>query len=152
MAQVKNLIMHLDDRGYLYEILRTDDAVFNGFAQYYVSAINPGAVKGFHKHSKQTDYVCCVSGQIKLVLVSQNEDHLHPVLGKYKIEEYHLSPLSPKLVVIAPEVYHGWMCIGSEPAIVINAASHLHDKNFPDEERIPPHGNPFGYVWEIVDK
>lgn len=146
MTTVKDLTLYLDDRGYLYEILRTDDSFVKNIAQYYVSAINPGAVKGFHKHSIQTDYVCCVYGQIKLALVYTEGP------GKYRIENHHLSPLSPKLVVIEPGVYHGWMCIGNEPAIVVNAASHLHDKANPDEERIPPHDNPFGYVWEIVDK
>lgn len=143
--QVKPLQIHLDDRGYLYEILRTDDSFFNGFGQYYVSAINPGVVKGFHKHSVQTDYVACVYGQIKLVLI---DDSVSPV----QIQEYYLSPLVPKLVVIPPNIYHGWKCLSTEPAIVINAASHVHNKQNPDEIRIDPHENTWGYNWGTKDR
>src|SRR4030042_878008 len=99
-AYVKKLQLHLDDRGYLYEILRSDDDCFDGFGQYYVSVTNTGVVKGFHRHFKQKDYVTCVYGQIKLVLIDERSEVA-------EIEVFHLSPLDPKMVIIDPLVYHG---------------------------------------------
>jgi dTDP-4-dehydrorhamnose 3,5-epimerase len=139
----------LDDRGYLYEMLRADDPFFQAFGQAYISSINPGTVKGFHKHYKQTDHVVCVSGQIKLVLV---EDWDGKVVGEPTIEEHHLSILNPKMVVIPPGVWHGWMCIGEEPALVVNFSTHAYNPDDPDEERVDPHWNPWSYTWQVVDK
>lgn len=138
----KPLTVHLDDRGFLFEILRSDDACFSKFGQVYVSSVLPGVVKGFHKHFVQTDYVACVQGQIKLVLVS----------GDSEVKEYHLGLLSPKLVVIPPGVYHGWKCISAEPALVVNVISEVFNPLNPDEERLDPHDNPWGYSWETVDR
>ena len=145
IAQIKKLDLHLDDRGYLYEMLRCDDDCFTQFGQAYVSAINPGVVKGFHRHFKQTDHVVCVAGQIKMALVRD-------YLGGFEVEEHHLSPLDPKMVVIPTEIYHGWMCIGNEPALVVNFSTHPFDPNYPDEQRVDPHRNPWGYIWEVKDK
>lgn len=144
IATVKQLQLHLDDRGYLYEMLRNDDPCFTQFGQAYVSAVNPGAVKGFHKHFKQTDHVVCVSGQVKLVLVRERG-------SAFDVEEYHLSPIAPKMVVIPTEVYHGWMCIGNEPALIVNFSTLPFDAGNPDEQRVDPHDNPWGYVWEVKD-
>jgi len=150
IATVKKLNLHLDDRGYLYEMLRKDDPFYKGFGQAYVSSINPGVVKGFHKHSMQTDHVVCVVGQIKLVLIRDLGPR--PSGGTMAdVEEHHLSVLSPQMVVIPPDIYHGWMCVGNEPALVINFSTHPFDPQTPDEERVDPHDNPWGYVWGIKD-
>jgi dTDP-4-dehydrorhamnose 3,5-epimerase len=148
LSKIKNLQMNLDDRGYLFEVLRNDDAVFTKFGQAYVSSIYPGVVKGFHKHFVQYDNVCCISGQIKLVLIKCGTTNL----VDYEVEEHHLSIVSPKLIIIPPNIYHGWMCIGTEPALVLNISSEVFDRNNPDEERIDPHLNPWGYKWEVKDK
>lgn len=148
MVHVKKLKIHLDDRGYLYEILRKDDNCFSEYGQAYISAINPGVVKGFHRHFKQTDHVCCVQGQIKLVTIEVDSRDAAGAI----IKEFHLSPLDPKLIIIPPEVFHGWMCIGNEQALVLNISSVPFDPDNPDEQRVDPHTNLWGYKWEIKDK
>lgn len=145
MVYVKDLVLHLDDRGYLYEMLRVDDECFTQFGQAYISAINPGVVKGFHKHFKQTDHIVCVQGQIKLVTI---DDKIDPAV----VSEYSLSPLSPMMVVIEPSIWHGWMCIGNERALVVNFSTHPFNSTNPDEDRTSPHNNPWDYVWGVVDK
>ena len=44
-VRIKQLVRHVDDRGYLMEILRDDDEMFIEFGQVYVSAVFPGIVK-----------------------------------------------------------------------------------------------------------
>lgn len=146
MTTIKNLKIHLDDRGYLYETLRSDDPFFKGFGQAYISAVNPGVVKGFHKHSIQTDHIVCTSGQIKLVCIQAKGDIV------IKLEEHHLSLLNPKMIIIPPETWHGWMCISNEPAVVLNFSTHTHNQLDPDEIRIDPIKNPWGYDWSIPQK
>lgn len=141
---VKELKLHLDDRGFLFEVLRNDDEIFEQFGQAYISATNPGVVKGFHRHFHQTDFITCVSGQIKLVTV----EILNPPL----ITEHHLSPLDPKLIMVRPFTYHGWMAIGPTSALVLNITDIPFDPASPDEERIDPHNNPWHYKWGIKDR
>lgn len=145
MIVVKQLKTHVDDRGYLVELVRSDDSFFTQFGQAYVSVINSGVVKGFHKHSRQTEQITCVSGQVRLVLVDTRS-------GGANITEYHLSPLAPKVVVIEPEIWYGWCCIGNEPAMLINITDLPNDPNNPDGVRIDPHNNPWGYVWRTKDR
>ena len=52
---VKPLRIHADERGYLFEMLRSDEPLFQGFGQSYVTAVYPGVVKGWHFHKKQYD-------------------------------------------------------------------------------------------------
>src|ERR671915_289584 len=63
-----------DERGWLMEVLRADDAeLFTKFGQVYVSATYPGVVKAWHYHKKQVDNFACVAGMVKLVLVDTRE-------------------------------------------------------------------------------
>ena len=67
-VNVKPLKVIADERGYLMEMLRSDDPFFQKFGQAYVSVAYPGVVKGRHYHKIQVDNFSCVHGQIKLVL------------------------------------------------------------------------------------
>ena len=142
---VKNLITRVDDRGYLVELLRNDDSFFKQFGQVYTSAINPGVVKGFHKHSRQTEHITCIYGQVRLVLVDERS-------GTPEIEEFHLSPLAPKMVVVEPEVWYGWRSVSSEVSLLINVTDTPFDSDNPDGVRICPHNNPWQYDWRIEDR
>ena len=69
-VKTKRLRLIPDERGWLMEILRGDDAeFFDRFGQVYVSATYPGVVKAWHYHKRQVDNFACVSGMVKLVLV-----------------------------------------------------------------------------------
>jgi dTDP-4-dehydrorhamnose 3,5-epimerase len=142
---VKDLTTHVDDRGYLIELLRNDDSFFKQFGQVYTSAINPGVVKGFHKHSRQTEHITCIHGQVRLVLVDERG-------GTPVVEEYHLSPLSPKMVVVEPEVWYGWRSVSQGVSLLINVTDTPFDASNPDGTRIDPHLNPWGYSWEVKDR
>ena len=52
---VKQLERRADERGYLMEMLRSDDDVFTRFGQSYVSLNYPGVVRAWHYHEKQDD-------------------------------------------------------------------------------------------------
>jgi len=54
---IKQLRVNADDRGYLMEMLRRDDDIFEGFGQAYISLNYPGVIRAWHWHEKQADLV-----------------------------------------------------------------------------------------------
>lgn len=149
---IKDLKVHFDDRGCLWELLRCDDLQYLQFGQAYISTIMPGVVKGFHAHERQYDNVAVVYGKIKLVLMHKWETgpRILPMKGDSFdiIEEYVLVP-GNYLITIPPGVYHGWKNIGTEQAYVVNTPSEPHSQAKPDELRIDPHE---WYDWSTTDK
>jgi len=68
-VELKELITHVDDRGFFREILRVTDPIFaEGFAQWSHSLMYPGVIKAWHIHWKQTDWWYVASGTLKVAL------------------------------------------------------------------------------------
>ncbi len=65
---VKPLRVIPDERGWLMEMLRCDDDIFQKFGQVYVTVCYPSVVKAWHYHKLQTDYFVVVKGMAKVVL------------------------------------------------------------------------------------
>lgn len=141
---IKKLNVMPDDRGWLTEILRNDDDLFEGFGQIYMSATRPGVVKAFHYHEKQYDNFVCLSGTVRLVLYDKKNDILEQVfLG---------DNCPPLLIRIPPFIHHGWKCISETPSMVINICSQPYDYSNPDEIRAPAHGFIDNFTWDTVDR
>jgi len=146
-VQTKPLRLIPDERGWLMEILRCDDAaVFSKFGQVYVSATYPGVVKAWHYHRQQVDYFACVAGMVKLVLLDTRDDSP----SKGAVNEFFLGAQNPTLVRVPNLVYHGWKNIGSEVSLVVNVPSEPYRYDDPDEFRVEPHGV-LPYDWARKD-
>ena len=146
-VKVKQLRVIPDERGWLMEILRSDDQdLFKKFGQAYCSATYPGVVKAWHFHHRQTDNFACLAGMIKLVLIDTREDS--PTRGA--INEFFIGVQNPMLVQVPKLVYHGWKCISVEPSLVLNVPDEPYDYASPDEHRIDPHGV-LPYDWSRKD-
>ena len=72
-VSIKTLVIHPDQRGRLFEILRSDDSIFKRFGQVYVTTAYPGVVKAWHYHKKQEDYFVVVQGMCKVGLYDMRE-------------------------------------------------------------------------------
>jgi len=136
-----------DERGRLMEILRSDDPLFLEFGQVYMTTTYPGVVKAWHMHRKQADNVACVSGMIKLALYDPREDS--PTHNE--VNEFTVGTHNPLLIQIPTGVYHGWMCVSQEEAIIVNVPTEVYDYEHPDEHRLPPHQNDIPYDWKRKD-
>ena len=145
---VKELRIIPDERGFLMEILRSDDKLFQKFGQVYVSVIYPGVVKGWHYHKIQTDYIAVIRGMAKLVLYDTREDS--PTCGV--VQEMFIGELNPKLVKIPPLVLHGMKGVGDKEAYFINCPTELYDYNKPDEYRVDPCDRTIPYDWGIKER
>jgi dTDP-4-dehydrorhamnose 3,5-epimerase len=146
-VKVKPLRLIPDERGWLMEVLRADDAdFFTRFGQVYVSATYPGVVKAWHYHQRQVDNFACLIGMVKLVLVDTRPDS--PSQGA--IDEFFIGTQNPMLVQVPNLVYHGWKCISLETAVVVNVPNEPYRYDAPDEHRIEPH-HTLPYDWTRRD-
>ncbi len=144
---VKALRLIPDERGYLMEILRNDDAFFEQFGQAYLSVAYPGVVKGWHYHQRQTDHMTVVSGMAKIVLYDRRADSA----THGEVMELFIGERNPALVRIPPGVCHGMKAIGTAPAFMINIPDRVYEYEHPDEYRLPPHGPEIPYDWSRKD-
>jgi dTDP-4-dehydrorhamnose 3,5-epimerase len=146
-VKTKKLRVIPDERGRLMEILRNDEELFIQFGQVYMTTTYPGVVKAWHLHKNQSDNVACVQGMIKLVLYDAREQS--PTFKQ--VDQFYLGLHNPQLVQIPKGIYHGWMCVSQEEAIIVNIPTELYDYESPDEFRLDPHDNDIPYDWERKD-
>ena len=137
-----------DDRGRVMEILRADDDLFIKFGQVYMTTVYPGTVKAWHYHKKQTDNFAVVAGMVKLALYDARDDS--PT--KNEVNEFHIGVHNPLLVQIPPGVYHGFMAIGQQEAVVINTPTEPYSRQEPDEHHVDAHTPDIPYHWAVKDR
>lgn len=147
-VQVIDLVAHYDDRGYLVEIVRHADdpephGVVHQFGQVYlVGDMVRGTVRAYHKHEELWDWFFISHGSAKFVLKDDRADS--PTYGE--MMTIVVGERRPRLIVVPPGVYHGWMSLEDDTQMV-STASHTYNREQPDEVRIPP--DSFGDVWTV---
>lgn len=127
---------YYDERGSIYRYMRVDDIYYPGsFGEVYFSTVNPGFVKGWHMHTRQTLHFKCIKGIALLGLVRDTGGHV----------ETQRMRLGPKLstddvlVVIEPGLWVGFRAApaySDRGVIMVNFTSEPHDPN--EIERRPP--------------
>ena len=147
-VKVIDLVTHEDDRGYLTEVVsHSGDAgphgVVHQFGQVYLVG-DPvrGTVRAFHKHAELWDWFFISHGGAKFVLKDDREGS--PTHGE--MMTVVASSRKPRLIVVPPGVYHGWMSLEDDTQLV-STARHTYNPTNPDEVRIPP--DSFGDVWTV---
>jgi len=147
-VKVVELKTHVDDRGYLIEIARQTDneephAVVHRFGQaYLVGDATRYTIRAFHKHAELWDWFFISHGSAKFVLKDDRPDS--PTYGE--MMTIVTGERSPRLIVVPPGVYHGWMALEDDTQM-ISLASHTYNRDNPDEMRIP--SDSFGDVWTV---
>ena len=145
--QVKPLKVIPDERGRLFEMLRSNEPIFKQFGQAYCTTVEQGVVKGWHLHKKQVDNFVCVSGMIKLVAY----DGRPSSATKGVVNEFFIGRDNPLLVQIPAGVLHGFKGLTAPEAIVINIPTEPYHHAKPDEYRTDPHENNVPYDWNRKD-
>ena len=134
---------HVDDRGYLIEILRASDEHFTKFGQVYlVGNFSKGTIRAFHKHNILWDWFFISHGAAKFILIDDRKES-----KTYKgMDILVVSSRNPSLIVVPPGVYHGWMSLEDDTQL-ISTASEVYNREKPDEVRISP--DSFGDIWQV---
>ena len=141
---IKELVTHVDERGFFREIIRvTDDFFSEGFGQWSHSLMYPGVIKAWHVHQRQVDWWYVANGVVKVAL-----HDTRPNSPTYRqTMEFLLGDNQPAWVVrIPPGVAHGCKCI-SGPANLFYVTSQTYDPA--DEGRIPHDDPAIGYDWLV---
>lgn len=142
-AKLVKLETHVDDRGYLTEVIRCSDEHFTKFGQVYlVGNFAKGTIRAFHKHQVLWDWFFISHGSAKFILVDDREDS-----KTFKnIDTFVIGTRNPALIIVPPGVYHGWMSLEDDTQM-ISIASELYNRKRPDETRISP--DSFGDLWQV---
>ncbi len=143
---IKPLSKIPDERGMIMHMLRADEPVFEKFGEVYFSVGLPEAIKGWHKHTRQSQNYAVIQGMIKLVLYDEREDSpskgelLEIFTGEDKYESIH----------IPPGVVNGYKTYGTKPAIVANCSDMPHELD--EMFRYDPLNSHIDYNWDIVHR
>jgi len=146
--EVRVLKKNVDERGFLFEVLRKDWSIFDEFAMIYTSMTYPGIVRAWHRHpkTKQKDLFCVLSGMAKIVVYDQREDS--PTKGL--INEFILGEHNMMLLKIPGECWHGFKALGTKPVVLLNFPTKLYNYENPDEERLRPDTDKIPYDWGLA--
>ena len=145
-VKVKKLKVIPDERGWLTEILRNDDGIFQKFGQVYLSTAYPNVVKAWHYHKIQTDNFTCIKGTMKVALCDKRQ--YSPT--KDEINEFFIGDRNPVLISVPPGVWHGFKAIGGETAYFISIPTEAYNYDEPDEYRLPPDTDQINYDWLLT--
>ena len=137
---------HTDDRGYVTEVLRSDEEDFEKFGQAYIAACYPGVVKAWHKHAKQNDNFYAASGTLKVGLYDDREGS--PTKGEYQVVILGERGDDARLRIPAG-VWHGMMAIDGF-SVMLNIPTELYDYDEPDEIRAP--WDEFEDIWTVKNR
>ncbi|MFA6410185.1 MAG: dTDP-4-dehydrorhamnose 3,5-epimerase family protein [Candidatus Buchananbacteria bacterium] len=146
-VKIKKLKVMPDDRGFLMEMMRNDDEIFEKFGQIYMTGVKRGVAKGWHYHKIQNDHFVCVLGKALVVLYDARKDS--PTFGQ--VQEFFLS--EPKLegeqilLKIPKGVYHGFTAVDCDWARIINIPTERYDYQQPDEHRCAWNSSEVPYQW-----
>ena len=146
-VEIKKLKLIPDSRGFLMEMLRCDDKLFEKFGQVYLSVCKPGVVKGWHYHKKQIDNFVVVKGNAKVVLYDGRKDSQ----TKDDLQEVFMGEDNPILLKIPTYVVHGITPVGDEPSYLINCPTLPYDYKSPDEFRISFKSKEIPYDWGLEE-
>jgi dTDP-4-dehydrorhamnose 3,5-epimerase len=120
--------------GHLIEIARIGWDVLGGpIVQVHMTTTFPGRVRAWGLHRRTTDRLFVASGLVRVVCYDGRRDS--PTYGR--VSEMTLGDRNPGLVVVPPDVFHGWKNIGVTESIVINMPTAVYDYDRPDSLDLP---------------
>ena len=141
-VEIKELkVFDLGEEGRLFETLRSDDKLYEGkFGQNLISEVNPGVIKGLHKHNKQTEYTTCVSGNILYVAVKENKNGV-------EIKKFVIGERNPIMIKTPPGIWHGYTPLDGKKALILYTMDRAYNPKDTDTEEKDVMS--FGDVWKI---
>ena len=113
-----------DERGAVLHMLRADAPDFTSFGECYFSVVNPGAVKAWKRHLRQTQNLAVPVGRARFVFCDRRADS--PTQGRIAALELG-RPDAYLRLRIPPLVWYGFTCVGEMPALIANCADLPHE-------------------------
>ena len=93
----------------------------------------PGRVRAGGLHQRATDRLVVMKGLVSIVVFDGRNDS--PTKGS--LNEFKLSERNPGIIVVPPNLFHGWKNIGTDEAYIINMPTSPYDYEHPDALDLP---------------
>jgi dTDP-4-dehydrorhamnose 3,5-epimerase len=120
--------------GTLAEIARASwNEIDLPIVQVHLTTTLPDRVRAWGLHQRSTDRLFVVKGLVSIVVYDGREDS--PTYRS--VNEFRVSERNPGLLVIPPNLYHGWKNLGTDEAFIINMPSNQYDYDTPDALDLP---------------
>ena len=120
--------------GFLTEVARTSwDLLDRPVTQVHVTTTFPGRVRAWGLHQVSIDRLFVVSGLVKIAVFDGRLDS--PTHGH--LSEVVVSERNPGLLIVPPNLYHGWKNIGVTEAVIINMPTEMYNYDNPDALDMP---------------
>ena len=120
--------------GHVTEVARASwGELADPVVQVHITTTYSGRIRAWGLHQKSTDRLFVVNGLVKIVVFDGRQDS--PTFGR--VNEFTVSEKNPALLVIPPNLYHGWKNIGTTEATIINMPSRMYDYEAPDALDLP---------------
>ncbi len=120
--------------GHVIEIARQGwDVLDAPIVQVHMTTTLPGRVRAWGLHRANTDRLFVAKGLVRIACYDGRRDS--PTYGR--VNEFTLSDRNPGIVVVPPDLYHGWKNIGVDEAIVINMPTSPYNYDAPDALDLP---------------
>ena len=113
-------------KGNIMHVLRRDSEIFTEFGEVYCSFINPGFIKGWKRHLRQTQHFAVPVGNIDVILYDDRDDSN----TKGRREKISIGKDNYFLLKIPPMIWYAFKSSKNESAMIINCTDIPHD---PDE-------------------
>jgi dTDP-4-dehydrorhamnose 3,5-epimerase len=120
---IKKLKRFSDERGWLMELYRADEAAPEYHpVMTYVSLTRPGIARGPHEHIDQADYFCFAGPSDFKVYLWDNRPESKTYRNKVAIV---VGESDPAVVIVPKKVVHAYKNVGVDEGLVINCPNRL---------------------------
>lgn len=125
-VDIKKIDVKRDERGWLAEVIKTEDVGNSPFGLIHITTAKAGYTKGGHFHKRKTEWFCVIKGEGELFLkdLKSNEEK------NLKLREEDMS-----LVKIPPFIFHSIKNVGEGDMYLLAYVSEGFDPNDPDTYR-----------------
>ena len=131
------LITGSDHRGMLHELVTTRDGEIEPIVHAYQVVAEPGSIRAWVYHRRQSDRLCLTNGTLKWVLYDIRPDS--PTYGRLNVLD--LGDNLQCRLTIPPYVIHGVKNCGDQIATFVNFPTVVYRHDRPDKYRLP-NGHP----------
>jgi dTDP-4-dehydrorhamnose 3,5-epimerase len=122
------------DDGHVTEVARAGwEVLGNPLVQVHVTTTFAGRIRAWGLHPQGSDRLFVVSGLVRFVVFDGRKES--PTVGRHDV--FVVSDKNPGLLVVPPNLYHGWKNIGPSEAIIINMPDRVYDYEHPDALDLP---------------
>ena len=120
--------------GHLTEVARASwEILATPIVQVHVTTTLPGRIRAWGLHQSSMDRLFVVSGLLTIVVFDgRNDSPTHGFVNAFTVSERN-----PGLLLIPPDLYHGWKNIGTSEAVIINMPDRMYNYDHPDALDLP---------------